>query len=189
MKALETAAGKKFFAQVVAEPDDDAPRLVLADWLEERGDPLGEFISLQVKKPTHKRIETLRLDHYADWMGPLIDVVDPFSVKFVRGFIDSMSLTSDSWPDARTLRLIKAAVGAPQLALVRRLELERGIGEGGLFSDRGSMMEPPRGRGRQIPIVAFLLHPVLAHLEDVSGEFGPEVRSAITGKVRWPVPD
>ena len=189
MKALETAAGKKFFAQVVAEPDDDAPRLVLADWLQERGDPFGEFISLQVKKPTHKRIETLPLDHYSDWMGPLVDVVDPFSVKFVRGFIDSMSLTSDSWPDARTLKLIKAAVGAPQLALVTRLELERGIGEGGLFNERGAMMEPPRARGKQIPIVAFLLHPVLRHLEDVSGEFGPEVRAAITGKVRWPVPD
>ncbi|MDP1920944.1 MAG: TIGR02996 domain-containing protein [Myxococcales bacterium] len=189
MKALETATGKEFFAQIVAEPDDDAPRLVLADWLQERGDPFGEFIALQVKKPNHKRIKTLRLDHYSDWMGPLIDVVDPFSVKFVRGFIDSMSLTSDYWPDARTLRLIKAAVGAPQLALVTRLVLERGVGGGGLHNERGSMMEAPRGRGKQIPIVAFLLHPVLRHLTEVSGSFGPEVRAALTGKVRWSVPD
>lgn len=32
---------------VLAAPDDDAPRLVLADWLTERGDPLGEFIQIQ----------------------------------------------------------------------------------------------------------------------------------------------
>jgi uncharacterized protein (TIGR02996 family) len=29
-----------------AEPDDDAPRLVFADWLEERGDPRGELLRL-----------------------------------------------------------------------------------------------------------------------------------------------
>jgi uncharacterized protein (TIGR02996 family) len=28
---------------VLASPDDDTPRLVYADWLEERGDPRGEF--------------------------------------------------------------------------------------------------------------------------------------------------
>jgi uncharacterized protein (TIGR02996 family) len=36
-------------AAVRAEPDDDTPRLVLADWLEERGDPRGEFVRLQVR--------------------------------------------------------------------------------------------------------------------------------------------
>ena len=31
------------------EPDDDTPRLVLADWLEERDDPRGELVRLQVR--------------------------------------------------------------------------------------------------------------------------------------------
>jgi uncharacterized protein (TIGR02996 family) len=35
-------------AAIAADPSDDVPRLVLADWLEERGDPLGEFIRLQM---------------------------------------------------------------------------------------------------------------------------------------------
>jgi uncharacterized protein (TIGR02996 family) len=34
-------------AAIAAAPDDDLPRLALADWLEERDDPLGEFIRLQ----------------------------------------------------------------------------------------------------------------------------------------------
>jgi uncharacterized protein (TIGR02996 family) len=38
-----------FRAAVLAAPDDDGPRLVYADWLEERGDPYGELIRTQCK--------------------------------------------------------------------------------------------------------------------------------------------
>ena len=31
------------------DPEEDAPRLALADWLQERGDPRGEFIRAQVE--------------------------------------------------------------------------------------------------------------------------------------------
>jgi uncharacterized protein (TIGR02996 family) len=41
LKALLTACH--------AEPDDDTPRLVLADWLEEHDDPRGEMVRLQVR--------------------------------------------------------------------------------------------------------------------------------------------
>src|SRR5262245_42356922 len=33
---------------IAENPEDDTPRLILADWLEERGGPLGEFIRLQI---------------------------------------------------------------------------------------------------------------------------------------------
>jgi uncharacterized protein (TIGR02996 family) len=36
-----------FFQAILDSPDDDTPRLVYADWLEEQGDPRGEFIRLQ----------------------------------------------------------------------------------------------------------------------------------------------
>jgi uncharacterized protein (TIGR02996 family) len=36
-----------FLEAILAAPDDDTLRLVYADWLEERGDPKGEFIRLQ----------------------------------------------------------------------------------------------------------------------------------------------
>src|SRR5439155_16650690 len=38
-----------FLQAVLDAPDDDAPRLMYADWLTERGDPLGEFIRLQIE--------------------------------------------------------------------------------------------------------------------------------------------
>ena len=37
-----------FVAAICAEPDDDLPRLIYADWLDDRGDPRGEFIRLQL---------------------------------------------------------------------------------------------------------------------------------------------
>jgi uncharacterized protein (TIGR02996 family) len=36
-----------FLRAIREAPDDDGPRLVYADWLEERGDPRGEFIRVQ----------------------------------------------------------------------------------------------------------------------------------------------
>jgi uncharacterized protein (TIGR02996 family) len=38
---------KAFLAAIRANPEDEAPRLVYADWLEERGDTRAEFIRLQ----------------------------------------------------------------------------------------------------------------------------------------------
>jgi uncharacterized protein (TIGR02996 family) len=36
-----------FLQAILENPDDDVPRLIFADWLEEQGDPRGEFIRLQ----------------------------------------------------------------------------------------------------------------------------------------------
>src|SRR5213078_614891 len=36
-----------FRQAIIDNPDDDAHRLIFADWLEERGDPRAEFIRVQ----------------------------------------------------------------------------------------------------------------------------------------------
>ena len=38
-----------FLRAISAAPDDAAPRLVYADWLDERGDPRAEFVRVQVR--------------------------------------------------------------------------------------------------------------------------------------------
>src|SRR4051794_29950656 len=65
------------------EPFDDAPRQILADWLEERGDPdRAEFIRLQLRRVTLSdltpdglvlatRERELTARHAARWLGPL----------------------------------------------------------------------------------------------------------------------
>ena len=67
---------------VLEEPDDDAVRLVYADWLEDRGDPRGELIRVQVRLAAwepdlcrrtelRRREEELLARHSARWLGPL----------------------------------------------------------------------------------------------------------------------
>lgn len=46
-----------FLAAILADPFDDQPRLVYADYLDEQGDPRGEFIRVQCElaKPQHEK--------------------------------------------------------------------------------------------------------------------------------------
>ena len=47
---LDTATDTAFLRTILADPDDDAPRLIYADWLDENGDSdRAEFIRLQVR--------------------------------------------------------------------------------------------------------------------------------------------
>lgn len=76
-------------AAVYAAPHDDAPRLVLADFLLEKGDPRGELIALQLQKEKGKgelaREQALLETHGRKWLGGLADVVLK-DVVFRRGF-------------------------------------------------------------------------------------------------------
>lgn len=48
----------EFLQEIVDNPDDDMPRLVFADWLEERADPRGEFIRLGCQMARYKNPDT-----------------------------------------------------------------------------------------------------------------------------------
>jgi uncharacterized protein (TIGR02996 family) len=83
-------------ADVRAQPDADLPRLVLADWLQDQGDPRGELIHLQVVRAgldqdDPRYIEILRREyqilrrHALDWLGLLADRSSAW--EFTRGFI------------------------------------------------------------------------------------------------------
>ena len=81
MPMTEEAA---FLTAVCERPDDDAPRLIFADWLEERGDPRGEFIRVQCilsrmaegdkRRPALRGRERELLElHREEWETPLRD--------------------------------------------------------------------------------------------------------------------
>jgi uncharacterized protein (TIGR02996 family) len=97
-----------FLRQVIADPDDDAPRLVYADWLEEHGgDPArAEFIRAEIEKAKlpddHPHWEHLRdragklwLGHGARWYGDLILLAD--HVGTARGFLESVELNASGF--------------------------------------------------------------------------------------------
>ena len=88
--------GAELLAAIRAAPGDDRPRLVYADWLQERGDPRGEFIALQLANAgagagerdarAQRREQVLLRDHVRAWLGPIGDVAVLKRCRFVRGF-------------------------------------------------------------------------------------------------------
>src|SRR5262249_3856989 len=90
-----------FLQAIIEQPDDDAPRLVYADWLEGRGEPdrdaRAEFIRVQIElaglPEDHPRRPELRarelglLRRYERaWVGPLRRLVEAW--EFRRGFVE-----------------------------------------------------------------------------------------------------
>jgi len=97
--------GDALFRACLDDPDDDLPRLVYADWLQENGEPeRAEFIRLQVVIARHWRTgdipagaegreSELRAAHKAEW-NPLPAPLHDASY-FERGFIDHVSISTD----------------------------------------------------------------------------------------------
>jgi uncharacterized protein (TIGR02996 family) len=83
---------RSLFAAICASPDDNEPRLVLADLLTSHGDPRGEFISCQiaaeeqVNREAAARADELLAEHEFAWLAPL--PVPVVSWSFRRGFVD-----------------------------------------------------------------------------------------------------
>jgi uncharacterized protein (TIGR02996 family) len=84
-----------FLRDIKDDPDDDTTRLILADWLEDRFDPRGQFVRLQVtaaslrwrdprRQELMKQAEVLREQHQENWTGPL---GRRMKLSFVRGLI------------------------------------------------------------------------------------------------------
>jgi uncharacterized protein (TIGR02996 family) len=82
---------------VLASPDDDAPRLVYADWLMQQGDPRGEFIAVQIEQarlesedPRQAELRARELDLLAvlgkDWRARY----GPLDWSTERGFVSSL---------------------------------------------------------------------------------------------------
>jgi uncharacterized protein (TIGR02996 family) len=85
---------ESLYAAVYANPDDDAPRAVLADALQEAGDARGEFIALQLARAKRRsaRERELLAAHGREWLGEIEPLVQRDAV-FERGFLAKCSVT------------------------------------------------------------------------------------------------
>lgn len=113
-----------FLQAILENPDDDAPRLIYADWLEERGDPRGELIRIQCqlaalsdndeRRSVLERHERELLEHHQDrWLGGLRPSLRGWT--FRRGFLDAISLPAAAYVQHASL---------PLLATVRRVQVD-----------------------------------------------------------------
>jgi uncharacterized protein (TIGR02996 family) len=127
----ETLSRTAFLEAIKGEPDNDTPRLVFADWLEENGDPeRADFIRIQCElDPLDEddlrwanlwdREEELLQRHGDAWLGPLRGVVWPW--RFKRGLLqvgvsgrpalEGLKALAGSealdWVEALTVRLLE----------------------------------------------------------------------------------
>ena len=154
-----------FLEAILADPDDDSPRLIYADWLDERGDAdRAEFIRVQCalhrapaddpRRPAwHDRQRRLLAEHQAEWLGSLRGLF--YLWAFRRGFLEEVTLKAQTFLDTagslfraapvRLVRLLKGAgvidrlADCPQLRRVKALHLTGGgIGNLGTRALAGS---------------------------------------------------
>ncbi len=103
-----------FLEAIIANPDDDAPRLMYADWLEEQGDAArAEFIRVQIalarmgeedgrREGLRRRERELLEANEGAWLGATWEVLRAH--RFTRGLLDYIDLTvSDFWSHADAL--------------------------------------------------------------------------------------
>jgi uncharacterized protein (TIGR02996 family) len=143
--------GEALRRAVVANPDDDLPRLVYADWLDEYGRALpdGEsaadhaaFIRTQVEaaqaepfgppaRAAAARAARLLKDHSLTWSRHVLGWVE--EAEFVRGFVEEVAVEAVRLPAVadelfsaepiRALKLIRAAVPAEWVSLEPAFEV------------------------------------------------------------------
>jgi uncharacterized protein (TIGR02996 family) len=112
---MSGVAEEELLRAVRDDPDDDAPRLVYADWLEERGDPRAEFIRVQCElarlgegDPRRRRLRAreraILARHRAEWIAPLAELGHvPWyfehrpACEFRRGFAEFIALECDDF--------------------------------------------------------------------------------------------
>ncbi len=95
-----------FLEDIIAHPDDNTPRLIFADWLEEHGDGArAEFIRVQIERASlpewdanHVRLglreRALLQQHGRKWRGELPRIKGVRWEEFRRGFVATAAFSS-----------------------------------------------------------------------------------------------
>ena len=96
-----------FLQAIVADPHNDTPRLIYADWLDAQGQSTrAEFIRLQCesarlrkgsprRQALELRADELLFEHESEWLGEKTEQIVRW--KFRRGFLHSATMTADAF--------------------------------------------------------------------------------------------
>jgi uncharacterized protein (TIGR02996 family) len=106
---------------IIEAPDDNIPRLIYADWLEEHGHPeRAELVRLQCspEPDCRQRLPGLLEEHAPRWLGPLAEEIERY--RFDRG----MLLVTVSMRTFMSRRFQEQAVGWFRAARVHGLILQ-----------------------------------------------------------------
>lgn len=128
--------GEALLAAVYETPEADEPRQIYADWLQERGDPRGDFLALQLQRartgePPSLRERKLLGTWQKAWLGPLGrgKILDDKRTRFERGFFAAGTLLARGidtivghreWATCEELDVGALASSAPTLMALLR---------------------------------------------------------------------
>jgi uncharacterized protein (TIGR02996 family) len=150
VSAVSANANAALLEAVLADPADDLPRTVYADWMQQREDPRGELITLQLaasrlpkgakRRALENKAESLIAMHKKTWAPPF------GKYTYERGFAVLWKVPVDTFPryatavfaaePIQTLDVsqgnaldpspsIEPMLARPELARVKRLEIRR----------------------------------------------------------------
>ncbi|MFT3700150.1 MAG: TIGR02996 domain-containing protein [Kofleriaceae bacterium] len=115
-KKPSTKKSADLVARLIASPDD-ATRGVYADWLMEQGDPLGEYMTLELAGKT-AAAKKLFKQHAAAFVGDLA----PRMFDWEKGLIDGIRLPQGGKP-AMLIDVLDRAFALPTAILVRKVRV------------------------------------------------------------------
>ncbi|HWO19492.1 MAG TPA: TIGR02996 domain-containing protein [Kofleriaceae bacterium] len=113
-----TPEERSLIAAIAADPDEDGPRIVYADWLQEIGDPYGEFIAIQCALARGRtpelaaREQSLLERHHAEWLARA--GLGHREGRFRRGFIEQVDAGA-----GRVAAAIERLIELPSLRSLR----------------------------------------------------------------------
>ncbi|MBL8939441.1 MAG: TIGR02996 domain-containing protein [Archangium sp.] len=97
VRARRPTSEAELLQLIYETPEDDTPRLVYGDWLQEQGDPRAELLMLQLKpQQTTKEQQLARRllrQHGRSWLGPIEPAIPPRTEVFQRGFVSEARVT------------------------------------------------------------------------------------------------
>ncbi len=122
------ASQESLLRQAILErPGDDTPRLIYADWLEEQGDPRAEFVRIQCEiagvapeddrlTPMIHRMNELESEFGREWrIQDLGEKNAGINARFVRGFVDEISVSALTLLDRADELFARSPVGVVKL--------------------------------------------------------------------------
>jgi uncharacterized protein (TIGR02996 family) len=177
-----------FLEDILAHPEDDTPRLIFADWLDDRNEPLGEFIRIQVElaklpdnHPRRSRLEwrceQLLEQHEVRWLGPVAKLLPLECYRFIwqRGFVTELI----GWGHEASRSLAQHIGIVLQTAPLESLRL---LPTGGIHSAGPLPWDPPKpdlvlDKMRLEDLALLLNAPEIARIRllDLGGEVHPVI--------------
>jgi uncharacterized protein (TIGR02996 family) len=160
--SLPMPDAEAFLRAIIENPDDDAPRLIYADWLDEHGDPdQAEFIRIQCALAARRQEEIhtaplivreaeLRERHAVEWTPVVPTLTRSLQVSFRRGFVETVSAEARSF--------VAGADELFRLTPVQNVQLYWGA-------------DPPHERARFMQTIAAIPHLARLRSLDLSDSY------------------